>query len=560
MLTSWQLTLVLLAVAVDPLTEAAHWEQYLALRKNTSQSSNVSPTEGGSEKAVDTTWYLVDYYEGSCTQTSRESDPWWMVDLGANYEVRDVTIQARIDCCGELLNGAVVTIMYAPNGTGQTCGQSLQGMQHRHFRTVWCNKGIRGRYVKVHLNGPNRTLTLCNVNVIGKLITDQCQSNPCRNGALCEKIDDDSYKCNCTMGFDGYNCEVAFPCRSDPCQNGGTCGKADDDSYTCNCTAGYSGENCGNAIPCHSDPCRNGATCQKSDDDSYTCNCKTGFTGQNCENAIPCHSDPCRNGATCQKSDDDSYTCNCKTGFTGQNCETIAPCLSDPCQNGATCHTTNGDKYTCHCKAGYNGQNCETADPCLRDPCLNGATCQNTGDVTYQCNCKLGYTGQNCETAVPCLSNPCLNGATCQKISDGSYQCNCTTRYTGKNCENEEKCVDIWSIIKRTGVYGTKQWHGNFSMARCISRCLRNSSCLAVDYNQDIGECYHLDNSTHLPSRIKMEHLTLITKESRCPRPECTDPVPACKNGGTCTQHSTGNGDITCQCAPGYKGTYCESE
>ena len=101
MLTSWQLTLVLLAVAVDPLTEAAHWEQYLALRKNTSQSSNVSPTEGGSEKAVDTTWYLVDYYEGSCTQTARESDPWWMVDLGANYEIRDVTIQARVDCCGK---------------------------------------------------------------------------------------------------------------------------------------------------------------------------------------------------------------------------------------------------------------------------------------------------------------------------------------------------------------------------------------------------------------------------------------------------------------------------
>ena len=35
---------------------------------------------------------------------------------------------------------------------------------------------------------------------------DECASNPCEHGATCNNLVD-KYTCNCTEGYDGYNCQ-----------------------------------------------------------------------------------------------------------------------------------------------------------------------------------------------------------------------------------------------------------------------------------------------------------------------------------------------------------------
>ena len=43
----------------------------------------------------------TNYNAGSCTATAMESDPWWGVDLQAEYRVQDLLITNRGDCCGK---------------------------------------------------------------------------------------------------------------------------------------------------------------------------------------------------------------------------------------------------------------------------------------------------------------------------------------------------------------------------------------------------------------------------------------------------------------------------
>lgn len=52
---------------------------------------------------------------------------------------------------------------------------------------------------------------------------DECESNPCRNGATCHDLIA-MYSCECLPGFDGINCEVDLDeCASQPCQNKAVC-------------------------------------------------------------------------------------------------------------------------------------------------------------------------------------------------------------------------------------------------------------------------------------------------------------------------------------------------
>ena len=71
----------------------------LALRKPTSQSSQFR--DARPNRAVDGN--RNSYLDArSCTHTLDRKGSWWQVDLGAVYEIRDVVITNRGDCCGKL--------------------------------------------------------------------------------------------------------------------------------------------------------------------------------------------------------------------------------------------------------------------------------------------------------------------------------------------------------------------------------------------------------------------------------------------------------------------------
>ena len=81
-------------VAVNP---KAHISANLALGKPTKQSTTHKTYS--SSKAVDGKKATA-LQENSCAHTMGQKGAWWLVDLEAVYEIRQVVIKSRGDCCG----------------------------------------------------------------------------------------------------------------------------------------------------------------------------------------------------------------------------------------------------------------------------------------------------------------------------------------------------------------------------------------------------------------------------------------------------------------------------
>ncbi|XP_078662291.1 sushi, von Willebrand factor type A, EGF and pentraxin domain-containing protein 1-like [Branchiostoma floridae x Branchiostoma belcheri] len=123
--------------------------------------------DGPAELAVDGNTN-GDYFAGFCTHTvdvPGETEPSWWVDLGQSYMVDRVVIFNRQDCCPERLNPFNIHIGDSDQvSTNPKCGDDHQIDVNQPSISVSC-QGMRGRYVGVRLPGPNRILTLCEVQV-----------------------------------------------------------------------------------------------------------------------------------------------------------------------------------------------------------------------------------------------------------------------------------------------------------------------------------------------------------------------------------------------------------
>lgn len=63
----------------------------------------------------------------------------------------------------------------------------------------------------------------CNKGVNCDAEIDECDSDPCQNGGLCNDHVG-FYTCTCARGYQGMQCEVDInECMSQPCLHNGTC-------------------------------------------------------------------------------------------------------------------------------------------------------------------------------------------------------------------------------------------------------------------------------------------------------------------------------------------------
>ena len=91
------------------------WTKNLALGKPARQSTVTN--NAGPSRAVDGNKNSI-FRAKHCTHSANIKGNWWQVDLGAVYEIRDVVITNRGDCCGKLnptrsrrVNATLLTMM-----------------------------------------------------------------------------------------------------------------------------------------------------------------------------------------------------------------------------------------------------------------------------------------------------------------------------------------------------------------------------------------------------------------------------------------------------------------
>ncbi|XP_030076360.1 fucolectin-5 isoform X2 [Microcaecilia unicolor] len=103
------------------------------------------------------------YYKGFCSCTTKESNPWWRLDLQRTWKIRSVVLVNPSDCCINLLWGAQIRIGNRSDNNNPVCGTITNAAAGSSTRL--CCAGMEGRYVSVVIPGRKEWLSLCEVEV-----------------------------------------------------------------------------------------------------------------------------------------------------------------------------------------------------------------------------------------------------------------------------------------------------------------------------------------------------------------------------------------------------------
>jgi len=107
------------------------------------------------------------YFGGSVTHTGFDKNGFWQVSLGKNFDLTDIQIFNRTDCCTDRLTNFTLSVTDASNSTVFT--HIYTGAIIPSF-DVPLSLGTVGQVVRVQLNGTN-FLHLAEVKVFGTAIT-----------------------------------------------------------------------------------------------------------------------------------------------------------------------------------------------------------------------------------------------------------------------------------------------------------------------------------------------------------------------------------------------------
>ena len=458
-------------------------------------------------------------------------------------------------------------------------------------------------------NRPTRDISIpirgCDGNGCVKLIddVDECDPDPCQNGATCTETTDgttlapDEFFCACTTGFVGQNCELINPCTIEPCLNGATCQESitvgtnnlpDTVTYECSsCPLGYTGDNCeidtdecigecpvGCSVFCYTSlgcDARDSNTALWSGSYEY-CNNLGEMGCDNCYHETHgCSSvtiSPCQNGAPCIDGTG-AYTCDCLPGFEGIDCETaVDNCIDingdDVCKNGAICTQDIGE-YTCDCIDGFSGDIC--------DKCGLGKGLDSDG----KCNeCEQPQINMVVTSTAPCADQECVaeygvtsdnwvsSGGNCeecpagQESPAGSGVCTNIDECDPDPCQNGATCTSIIATLT-PGVYHCDCLPG-YTGTDCeedINECAILPSqvspcpfdCINAYFCYQSSGCLQRDTNTGLwtePGQYGFcnARVQLIAPDVGCdchfPQANCLVTQTPCQNGATCTQTTDG--------------------
>ncbi|KAL9970529.1 hypothetical protein ACROYT_G022921 [Oculina patagonica] len=125
-----------------------------------------------------------------------------------------------------------------------------------------------------------------------------CGKAPCKNNAICQSgFKSKGYRCLCTSGFTGENCEHDIDectMNTDDCSPDADCSNAVG-SFQCTCNPGFTGDGktCQDIDECtlNTHDCSLDAGCS-NDVGSFQCTCNPGFTGdgKTCQALLQCQS------------------------------------------------------------------------------------------------------------------------------------------------------------------------------------------------------------------------------------------------------------------------------
>ena len=161
---------VLLSVLPD---EALAWGRELARGKPAVQSSTLSHALNPiASRAVDGNTD-GNFAASSVSHTNADAAAWWQVDLGSTYDISEVRLWNRTDCCAERLQNAYVFVSPVPFTSADPEVTKGQPGVKTYFvsgvagsPTIASFSQARGRFVRVQLRGTD-FLALAEVQVWG---------------------------------------------------------------------------------------------------------------------------------------------------------------------------------------------------------------------------------------------------------------------------------------------------------------------------------------------------------------------------------------------------------
>ncbi len=407
------------------------------------------------------------------------------------------------------------------------------------------------------------------------LVTNGCDSAPCKNGAVCTPVGPTGFSCACTTGWTGNDCASPVVCSGaiSPANGNVSAGTANyGNSVTYTCNSGYT-LNGTNTQACQANGTFNGSppTCT-----AVTCTGAIAPTNGNVSGGSASYPNTitygCSSGYNLTgNGGSPTRQCQADTSFSG-TAPTCAPvnCSASAPTNGnvSAPSTTFGNSVTWGCNSGYTlagntTGTCTAAGtldkaaptctpvscPTLSAPTNGGVTAPSltygsTG--TYSCNGGYAMTGSATTTCTaagtwssaaptcaptitPCTPNPCLNNGSCNVAGLG-YTCTCAPGYSDTNCGTPVTCSTGVSAPTNGSVSATSATLGNSVSYQCNN-----------GYTQTGGSA----------TRTCQTDGTFSGTPATCGPVTCSGAV-APQNGNVSSASATFGNNVTYSCNTGY--------